>query len=58
MNIMNQVIVIQKISEIYFFELNNEENGIKNLQNASIQYKIGGKNQQSIKLYTDLLKCE
>ena len=43
-----------EISEIYFFELNNEENGIKNLQNASIQYKIGGKNQQSIKLYTDL----
>lgn len=43
-----------EISEIYFFELNNIENGLKNLQNASIQYKIGGKNQQAIKLYTDI----
>ena len=43
-----------EISEIYFFELNNIENGITNLQNASIQYKIGGKNQQSIKLYIDI----
>ena len=43
-----------EISEIYFFELNNIENGLKNLQNASLQYKIGGKNQQAIKLYTDI----
>ena len=43
-----------EISEIYFFELNNEKNGIKKFKNASIQYKIGGKNQQSIKLYIDI----
>ncbi len=42
-----------EMSEIYFFELNDEANGLKSLKNASYAIKLTGKLSMSVKIYIE-----